>query len=204
MSPHSDNSHWGRKSTMTDLSDKTYYEILGVSSEATTEEIREAYKGIARAFHPDSNFYDEIIADKNSAPPDQEKFKKITEAYNTLISEERRKEYDKLFPKGLRDWDEIERFANAPQQNDFTRVSRDDLTGKIYRPRNNTASFRRSTFGMIEPSKMEKEVENALRGRSITPIEPAPARNLLPWFIGLLILGFMAGIGLAYWVVTRN
>jgi DnaJ-class molecular chaperone len=186
---------------MTDLADKTFYEILGVSNTASSEEIREAYKSIARAFHPDSNFYDEIIQDE--APPDQEKFKKITEAYNTLINEERRKAYDEMFPKGLRDWNDIER--NIPKEDlvrPFARSS-DNINSTIYRPRGHTGTFRRSTFGAVTNTE-ESVIEKALKGHSIEPVDIQPERNIVPWFLGLLFFGLAAGMALAYYVATHR
>lgn len=193
---------------MVDLEEKSYYEILGVPFNASVEEIKEAYRGIARAFHPDSNFYDEIIQDKDKkGVPDQEAFKKITEAYNTLINEERRKEYDKLFPKGLRDWDDIERNISKEEFKilHVKTDSQDDLVGTIYRPRKHTGTFTSGTFGALqrETEELESAVDSALRGRSITPMEIPAERNLLPWFVLLLVFGFVSGGILAYWLVTR-
>lgn len=186
---------------MADFASKTYYEILGVTPDASVDEIKEAYRQIARAYHPDSNFYDEIVS-KAKDVPDSDIFKRITEAYNTLINEERRKEYDKLFPKGLRDWDDIER--NVPNE---------ELTGKgfagpgpasgLYRPRGQTSSFRRSKFGVVEPASPEPAIDREIRGRSIQPIELPTERNIVPWFIALLVVGFIAGGVLAYYVVTH-
>ncbi len=83
---------------------KNYYDLLGLSPEASKHEIREAYREIARVFHPDSNFFDEIVEDELD-PEQAEFFKKITEAYHILSDEDRRREYDEALPKGLVDWD---------------------------------------------------------------------------------------------------
>ena len=61
-----------------------YYEILEVSKDATQDEIKKAYKKLAKKFHPDIN--------KESGA--EEKFKKINEAYEVLSDETKRKEYD--------------------------------------------------------------------------------------------------------------
>ncbi|CAH0581155.1 unnamed protein product [Chrysodeixis includens] len=66
------------------LTDVTYYEILGVSKKASAQEIRQAYKKLAVKFHPD----------KNPGEDEQEKFLKITEAYETLKDPDKRKNYD--------------------------------------------------------------------------------------------------------------
>ena len=65
---------------------KNYYEMLGVSSDASTQEIKSAYRKLARQYHPD------VAGDEGT-----EKFKEITEAYETLSDETKRKRYDILF-----------------------------------------------------------------------------------------------------------
>ena len=64
---------------------KNYYEILGVRREATTEEIKRAYRNLVKKFHPDAN------QDLNEA---KELFQEISEAYKVLSDEESRKQYD--------------------------------------------------------------------------------------------------------------
>lgn len=63
-----------------------YYETLGVSREASQQEIQQAYRKLARQYHPDLN--------KDSGS--EEKFKKISEAYEVLRDPEKRKKYDQL------------------------------------------------------------------------------------------------------------
>ncbi len=70
-----------------DWVDKDFYEILGVSSEATADEIKKAYRKLAQKHHPDAN------PDNAEA---EEKFKEISEAYATLSNAEQRKEYDQV------------------------------------------------------------------------------------------------------------
>ena len=64
-----------------------YYTTLGVSREATPEEIKKAFRKLARQFHPDT------ATDKSAA---EEKFKEINEAYEVLGDPEKRKKYDTL------------------------------------------------------------------------------------------------------------
>ena len=87
------------------LESKNYYELLGLPFEATTEQIKEAYKEIARVYHPDSTFYSEIVQ-SGMTEEDQKIYKMVTNAYNTLVNPAKRAEYDKLIPKGLKGWDE--------------------------------------------------------------------------------------------------
>src|SRR5215468_11759956 len=61
------------------------YAVLGVNRTATSNEIKSAYRRLARKYHPDVN----------SDPAAQSKFAQINEAYHTLIDPERRKTYDR-------------------------------------------------------------------------------------------------------------
>ncbi len=64
---------------------KDYYETLGVGRSADAEEIRKAYRKLARKYHPDVN-----PGDKSA----EERFKNVQEAYDVLSDEEKRKTYD--------------------------------------------------------------------------------------------------------------
>ena len=64
---------------------RDYYEVLGVSRSATDEELKKAYRQLARKYHPDLHPDD---------PTCEEKFKEITEAYEVLSNQEKRQMYD--------------------------------------------------------------------------------------------------------------
>ncbi len=63
---------------------KNYYKILGISPEASEEEIKKAYRQLAKKYHPDTGSGDEV-----------EKFLEINEAFKTLIDKTKRQEYDR-------------------------------------------------------------------------------------------------------------
>lgn len=67
---------------------KDYYKILGVSRSATADEIKKAYRKLAREFHPD----------KNKAKGAEDRFKEINEANEVLGDEKKRQAYDSLGP----------------------------------------------------------------------------------------------------------
>ena len=64
---------------------KNYYDILGVSKDASPEEIKSAYRKLAMKYHPDRNQGDEAAA---------EKFKEVNEAHETLSDQQKRAAYD--------------------------------------------------------------------------------------------------------------
>src|SRR4026207_2467920 len=64
-----------------------YYATLGVSRAASDEEIKKAFRKLARKYHPD------VAKDKKVA---EEKFKQINEAYEVLSDPEKRRKYDQL------------------------------------------------------------------------------------------------------------
>jgi molecular chaperone DnaJ len=70
-----------------DWLEKDFYSILGVSKDASPEDIKRAYRKLAQKLHPDANPGDD---------PAEERFKAISEAYGVIGNEERRKEYDEF------------------------------------------------------------------------------------------------------------
>ena len=73
--------------TQREWADKNYYADLGVSSSATADEIKRAYRKLARDNHPDKHPGDKVA---------EERFKKVAEAYDVLGDDKKRKEYDEL------------------------------------------------------------------------------------------------------------
>lgn len=69
------------------MAKRDYYEVLGVSRDSSPEEIKKAYRKLARQYHPDANQEDKSAA---------EKFKEASEAYEILGNEEKREAYDRF------------------------------------------------------------------------------------------------------------
>jgi molecular chaperone DnaJ len=68
------------------MTKRDYYEILGIEKNASKSEIKRAYRNLAKKYHPDMNRDDTKAA--------EEKFKELSEAYEVLADEEKRKLYD--------------------------------------------------------------------------------------------------------------
>ena len=92
------------------MASKDYYAILGVSRTATDKEVKQAYRRLARKYHPDVN-----PGDKSA----ETRFKEINEAHEVLSDPEKRKKYDRFGDQ----WQNAEQFAKAGQgaQRDFGR-----------------------------------------------------------------------------------
>ena len=79
---------------------KDYYEILGVSRDATQKEIKKAFRKLAIKYHPD----------KNKEKDAEEKFRDIAKAYDTLSNAEKRKKYDQF---GEEDGEEQQKWSHG-------------------------------------------------------------------------------------------
>src|SRR5438876_7465600 len=66
---------------------KTLYDSLGVSKRASADEIRKAYRKLARQYHPDKNPGDKAAEDR---------FKEVQTAYDVLSDADKRKQYDRF------------------------------------------------------------------------------------------------------------
>mgnify|MGYP001431576287 CR=1 FL=1 len=69
------------------MEQKDYYKTLGISDNATDEEIKKAFRRLARKYHPDANKKD---------PDAEKKFKEVSEAYQVLKDKKKRDEYDTI------------------------------------------------------------------------------------------------------------
>ncbi len=74
------------------MTDRDYYEVLGVSRSASDDELKSAFRRLARQYHPDVN----------NSPDAEERFKEINEAYAVLSDADRRAAYDRFGHAGVR------------------------------------------------------------------------------------------------------
>ena len=133
---------------------RDYYEVLGIGRNATSEEIRKAFRKLAFEYHPD----------RNKSPGAEEKFKEINEAYEVLSDSQKRGQYDRFghagpspFGRGFEGFDNFgfgdifdAFFGGSGRRGRTTTVARGaDLAATI------TIEFEEACFGA------EKEVEIA-------------------------------------------
>jgi molecular chaperone DnaJ len=115
----------------------SYYEVLGVNSNASEDDIKKSYRKLAIKHHPDKN-----PGDKKS----EQKFKEISEAYETLSNPEKRRNYDAL---GHKNYKNQSNFGNQGSQefknpfDIFKEVFGDNTFEDFF---NNSSSYQSSSF----------------------------------------------------------
>jgi curved DNA-binding protein len=135
---------------------RNYYEVLGVSREASSEEIKKTFRKLARQYHPDVN-----PGDKSA----EEKFKDINEAYDILSDETKRADYDKLL------FGKQKRRLNRPNE----KVARNG-NGSYNNYRQNFESWKFSDFspGTTKTAKvMGSPLRRDVEARLTLPLEKA-------------------------------
>src|SRR2546421_1620228 len=127
-------------------SQRDYYQVLGVTRNATEQEIKKAFRALARELPPD-------VSD---APDAEERFKEVVEAYEVLSNRERRELYDRYGHEGLRSGGWAPSFDFGSISDLFSAFFGDDLLG--------AASRGRRTRGADILSEVEIELVEAARG----------------------------------------
>ncbi|MFT8705523.1 DnaJ C-terminal domain-containing protein [Bifidobacterium aquikefiricola] len=97
---------------------KDFYSVLGISKDASAEEITKAYRKLARKYHPDLNKTAEA----------EERFKDISEAYDVLNNKEQRQKYDAIRQFGMGG----ARFSGGSGQGGFSADSFQDMFGTMF------------------------------------------------------------------------
>ncbi len=92
---------------------RDYYEILGVSRDASKDAIKKAYRKLAMKYHPD----------RNKSPDAEEKFKEISEAYGVLSDDTKRSQYDRWGHAGIN--------GRYTQEDIFRNINFDDIFGDM-------------------------------------------------------------------------
>ena len=104
--------------------EKDYYALLGVTPDATSAQIKSAYRKLAKQYHPDVN----------NSPDAAEKFREITEAYDTLTDPDRRSLYDLLHGTGRTTFGDGER-SRYTRPGNGTRTGNESRTATATSPR---------------------------------------------------------------------
>ena len=156
---------------------RDYYEVLGISRDASADDIQRAYRTLARRHHPDVN----------KDPGAEERFKQINEAYQVLKDPQTRQRYDRFgpdfrqIPEGYERAEDSRRARAGSAESrfgaewEYSGVDIDDLLGGLFGARGPGGPIR----GADQEAELVLSVEDAYRGggRSITLAGPAGPRT---------------------------
>lgn len=142
---------------------RDYYEVLGVSKSATDDEIKKAYRKLAKQYHPDTN-----PGDKNA----EAKFKEASEAYAVLSDADKRRQYDQFGHSAF------EGGAGGAGGFDFTNMGdMGDIFGDIFGDLFGGGRSRRSSNGPMKGANVRVEVRITFL-EAVTGIEKELELNL--------------------------
>ncbi len=136
---------------------RNYYEILGVSKDATNEEIKKSFRRLARKYHPDVNPGNEDA---------EEKFKDINEAYDTLSDESKRLEFDQRF------FGKSKRF-NPRIKERIPRSSSNNGSNQKTRPTPETWKFQDFAPGTTKKTRIPTLTRRDVEAKLTLPLEKA-------------------------------
>ncbi|KAH1211102.1 Chaperone protein dnaJ GFA2, mitochondrial [Glycine max] len=112
------NTYWGTSRSIHGSASlaRDYYEVLGVSKNASSSEIKKAYYGLAKKLHPDTNKDD---------PEAEKKFQEVSMAYEVLKDEEKRQQYDQVGHDAYVNQESTNGFGGNSGFNPFEQMFRD-------------------------------------------------------------------------------
>ena len=144
---------------------KDYYAILGIARDADADEIKKAYRKLARKYHPDVS----------KDPQGEEKFKDLAEAYQTLKDDERRAAYDRLgqYQPGQdfqpsRDWEKEFNTQFNDDQSSFEGVDLSDLFASFAQHRGRQGRPNAPLPGEDYEVAAQISLEDAFQGTQVT------------------------------------
>lgn len=133
---------------------KDYYKVLGVSPDASQDEIRQAYRKLARKFHPDMN----------KTAGSEETFKEINEAYEVLKDPAKREKYDQIGT----DWQQGENFQSPPggqHRSDFSQGRQDSQEAFFW---NSDGGDYSDFFEALFGGRFQEDFHRSQNGRPFT------------------------------------
>jgi len=139
------------------MSKRDYYEVLGLSKNASADEIKKAYRKVAMQYHPDRN-----PGDKSA----EEKFKEAAEAYEVLSDPDKKSQYDRFGHAGLSG--NGRGFSGASNMEDifsqFGDIFGDDIFGSFFGGQRRGGGSRRGTQGSNLRIKLKLSYEDIAKG----------------------------------------
>jgi molecular chaperone DnaJ len=144
------------------MTKRDYYEVLGVSREATATELKKTYRKLAMKYHPDQNPDDDQAADN---------FKELTEAYQVLSDQTKRAQYDR-FGHNAPDMGFGGTTVDVSSMTDFF----ESIFGSVFGGGSPRRRQRRGNAGRDLQYDLEVSLEDAVRGVQVKITVPRPVR----------------------------